>query len=222
MDYDKEQNKLSQLLEEDIILEDKVPDDMPKHTSHDPFTSYEPGDILKDTMLREKYVGIGMYGFVSWRWVKPLSEWLKGKRCLEVMAGRGWLSYALREMGVDVVATDNFSWISGSDVKTEVEPLEATEAVKKYGAEVDIVLMSWPPMSEDAYQVLKTMQDVNPDLLLLYIGESPGGCTANDDFFDHFQEVDDEEFDEKIAPLYQSWWGIHDSLYLGKYEPSRE
>ncbi|KAA9007339.1 hypothetical protein F4V43_02310 [Paenibacillus spiritus] len=58
---------------------------------------------------RYKYNKEGMFAFVSWRWINPFVEWIDNRRCLEVMAGRGILSYALRQKGVDIITTDDFS-----------------------------------------------------------------------------------------------------------------
>lgn len=59
------------------------------------------------------------------------------------------------------------------------------------------------------------MRKVNPKLLLLYIGEDYGGCTADDDFFDNVEHVDDIEF-YKISRKYRTWYGLNDTLRLYK------
>lgn len=214
----------------EIELTDDIPDEMPKYsmdyremlrrTGNVEFDSFEKdyNGSLKELRLRDLYTNIGMYGFVSWRWVNPFVEWLNGRKVLEVMAGRGWLSHALRLKGVEVIATDNFSWGNTRGWKeplTEVIECDAVESVKLFGDKIDVLVMSWPYMDNTAFQVIKELHRVNPKALVVYIGEN-GGCTADDEFHDHFELLDDPEF-EKADKMYQRWYGLHDYLMLGRY-----
>src|SRR5699024_6074466 len=97
--------------------------------------------ILKETALREGFINNGMYAFVSWRWVKPFAKWIGERKVLEVMAGRGWLSHALRELNVNVIATDDYSWsyeCGWLPPVTDVEELDAIKSVEKYGKDIDV------------------------------------------------------------------------------------
>ncbi len=47
-----------------------------------------------------------MFALVDQTWTKKLSERLSGNTCLEVCAGSGWLSKALSQHKVNIVATD--------------------------------------------------------------------------------------------------------------------
>lgn len=198
-----------------IMLKGKyeIPDKMPKFGMFDP----------KSFEARVNYINEGMFAFVSWEWVNPFVEWIGERKCLEVMAGRGILSYALREKGVDVVSTDDFSWAKEkdyckqwNDTVTGVEALDAVDAVEKYGKDIDILIMCWPFMDDTAYEVIKKLNEVNSRAVVVYIGEGYGGCTASDSFFDNFEEIEDAEFD-KVVDKYQAWPAIHDYPVLGKY-----
>lgn len=174
-------------------------------------------------VMRDKYIKEGMFGFVSWKWVNPFVKWINNRKCLEVMAGRGILSYALKQKGVNIITTDDFSWHTKEEFKqwnnsiTEIEKIDAIEAIKKYGKEVNIVIMSWPYMDNTAYQVLKTLYEVNPFVYLVFIGEHWGGCTADDEFFQHFEEIEDENF-QVVNEKYERWFGLHDYMMLGRYK----
>jgi hypothetical protein len=178
--------------------------------------------VIHDTKEREIAIRNGMFAYVSWRWVRPLVQWIGKRKVLEVMAGRGWLSAALRQCGVDVIATDDFSWSKKSrfvlwkNPVTEVRKMDAVAAVRTFGSDYDVCVMSWPFMDNTAYRVLKEASLVNPDMIVLFIGEGCGGCTADNDFFDHFQEIDDERF-ERVQNHYESWYGIHDCPTIGRY-----
>lgn len=179
---------------------------------------------VKDLERREEFISEGMYGFISWKWILPFIEWVGDKRCLEVMAGRGWWSYALQQKGVSVHATDDFSWheqgrySTWKDTLVNMEKLDAVKAVKKYGEETDVVLMSWPYMDDTAYEVIKALHQVNPNAVVVYIGEGSGGCTASYAFFDHFYEIEDEAFTE-VQMNFESWSAIRDEIRIGRFRP---
>lgn len=211
------------LIEKEITIEEKIYDSMPKfYKKKDVFDfNFNPEVMIKETMMREKFVQMGMFGFVSWKWINPFSEWIGNRKCLEVMAGRGWLSYALRQKDIDVIATDNYSWARNlykqwNDTVTEVEELDAIESIEKYASSVDIVIMSWAYMDNTAYQVLKRLKEVNPNAILVFIGEGAGGCTADDDFYESFDILEDYSFYKNVASNYERWESIHDRICIGR------
>lgn len=151
------------------------------------------------------------FAILTNEWIDDFAKWINGRRCLEVMAGTGALAKCLKDRGVDIIATDNFSWNVGNNMSefksfwTEIEDIDAISAIDKYGKDVDIIIMSWPEMESVAYQVLLDMRLTNPNALLVYIGEGCGGCTADEDFYDSAEYVDEE-----ITGRYPQWAGIHD------------
>lgn len=161
----------------------------------------------------------GMYAFVSKEWTEPFAKWIGKRKVLEVMSGAGWLAKALSEQGVDVMATDNYSWINKNnwDVIHPVGRAKAVRAIREMGADMDILLISWPYMDNQAYYAIKNWDALNPGKLIVYIGEFGEGCTANKLFFDHVEIIESKKF-SKAVENYKSWWGIHDSVYLLKYK----
>jgi hypothetical protein len=194
------------------------PDDLSFESLHTFFSqNQDPYTYTKEIHLFQKYQEAGMYAFVSWNWVEPFAEWIGNRRVLDVMAGRGWLTYALRQKGINVVATDDFSWGHPSSALTDVLVMDALQAVESFGASTDLLIISWPPMDNVAAKIIKRLYEINPDCLVLYIGESGGGCTADQAFEDTFGLILDEAFSEKVASRYETWQPLHDGLYLGKY-----
>lgn len=195
----------------------EIPNEIPKFTNR-----FDPASYI----ARSKYIEDGMFAFVSWKWINPFVEWINNRKCLEVMAGRGILASALRQKGVSVIATDDFSWSKlehgeykkWEDTVTEVENLDAVKAVEKYGKEAGILIMSWAYMDDTAYRVIKKLNEVNPDALIVYIGESQGGCTADDEFFKHFDEIEDDEKFNVVSRSFERWQGLHDYPCLGKFK----
>lgn len=216
-----------------------IPDEIPIK----PTSVFDPGynlhNFIRGFRLRDYYINEGMYAFVSWKWVKPFVKWIGNRKCLEVMAGRGILAYALRQMGVNLITTDDLSWAEKANSRkkeepegemlvgvnhskwihpvTEVEKLDAVEAVRRYGKEIDIMIMSWPPyMDNTAFQVIFELNKINPQALVVFIGEN-GGCTADRIFSLHFDIINDDVDFNEAARAYEQWDNIHDGLYLGRY-----
>lgn len=180
--------------------------------------------ILKTSMrafeIREKVTASMGFSFVCNSWVLPLAHWIGGRKCLEVMAGSGALSCALRRSSIDIIATDNYSWDRWFDdtrnLWTDVVQKDCIHSIEEYGKDVDIIIMSWPYMDDNAYKCLLKMREVNKDCVMVYIGEGQGGCTANADFFDNISIVGDDALFNIASQQYISWQGIHDELYLIK------
>lgn len=169
--------------------------------------------------LREMMVSKFGYCLPSLSWIEPLSNYLKGKRVLEIMAGNGILSYLLKERGVDSLPTDNFSWKNNLWEKNqwmEVENINCIDAINKY-CDFDVILCSWPPMEDDFYNACKLAKEINPNVEIVYIGELEGGCTASDKFFEEFEDATLSEPLMLIANnKYSPYEGIHDSVFLYK------
>jgi len=171
--------------------------------------------------LRDKFIKQMGFSLMSLDWIIPLSKWIGSRKCLEVMSGTGSLSFALQQQGINIMATDDFSW-TGEDnwnqsknYWTNIEGIDAIEAVKKYGKDVNVIIMSWPYMDDIAHKVLQEMREVNSFCTMIFIGEGYGGCTASDEFFDNIVEIEDESFNDAVKE-YKQWWGIHDYPQLVK------
>lgn len=192
--------------------------------------------------LRDEYTQKYGFALVAYDWIKILAEFIGKSKCLEVMAGTGLISKALQNCGVDIICTDNLSWenkVIYNEWKkhfTDIESLDAIEAVKKYGKDISYIIMSWPYMDDTCYRVYQAMKEINPDCMIIYIGEGDGGCTACDEFFENTQmslrwlyslerleSYDDEPFSkdvlsitEKLNEVFPSFYGIHDRISFVK------
>lgn len=86
----------------------------------------------------------GIYCFYSRAFVRRLARLVDGRRCVEIAAGDGTLSRFLRDEGVAVTATDDFSWQQHVDYDAEqVDRLDARTSLDRFAPEV--VVCSWPP-----------------------------------------------------------------------------
>lgn len=131
---------------------------------------------------------------ISWGSFEPpfldeLVVWIDGRSVLEVFAGNGLFASKLRQRGVSIRPTTIFQSHDGHErgMHCEVEEMRATEAVNRYGAQSDILLMSWPVPTEDAAAASYLWGEEKP---VIFIGEVTdlkirqlGGC-ASDSFFE--------------------------------------
>lgn len=210
--HEGEYEKIIELLEQHII-----PECYPE-TEAMPLSERELG--MDSSVFRNAILQNCGYALLAYEWIRPLAQWIRGRRCLEIMAGSGALTYALSQCGVDAIATDDKSWSDPcskwfASPWTEVEQLDCLQAIQKYGADRQIIICSWPYMDDSAYHALLEMRKVNPDALLLYIGEWECGATASQNFFDAALPGNDSDFDQAVVNFKQIW-GIHDLPFLIK------
>lgn len=156
---------------------------------------------------RRAYISRSGFAVITKKFADKLAEYLNGKKCLEIMAGSGTMTKSLCDRGIDIIATDDYSWDGPifENVKCEVEKLSATEAIKKY-SDVDVILVSWMPLDVDGLSIVSAIREHNPDVLIISIEED---CTANDTWYDHIVYEEDDSF-KCVADAYSSWYFIRD------------
>lgn len=206
MDFPGEVEKIIAMIKNKMI-----PDSYPESF----LSRYDPR--IDNFGLRDIVIDHMGYALIANDWIVPLSKWIDGRSCLEVMSGSGALAYALREQNVKIIATDSFSaddnfsyyWKDDGMMWAEVENIDALGAVKKYGKRTDLIIISWPFMDNTATEVLEEMRSTNPDCMMIYIGEEKGGCTANSRFFNLTNPVENEEFANAVSK-YKRWNGLND------------
>lgn len=120
--------------------------------------------------------------------VDELTQFLEGKRVLEIFAGNGYLAALLAARGIDIVAT---SRRSSHDCHEHgfyypVEEMEAPAAVATMDGGRDVLLVCWPVVTE-AVLVAAAIWGFDRDIV--FIGEMTdyakghfAGC-ASDAFF---------------------------------------
>lgn len=163
--------------------------------------------------VRRQYVKEFGYVALTDKFVSNLSSILVGHKVLEVGAGTGFLAHLLSKNGTDIFAIDKK--ITNNDYQLnhhyyevfEDDAITHLQSAKQF---YDSVIMSWPPYeSSMAYEVLQAMYSGQQ---LIYIGESIGGCTGDDDFFDllHKKATINQEKTSIVARDFLSFPSIHD------------
>ena len=174
---------------------------------------YYPDNILEWWWLRSiittKY---NMWALVDKEWPRIFTAVIpSGAKVLEVMAGAGWLSKAMRMQNIDVVAVDSNIYGGKAPKVTDVIVADAVNYVKENEKDYDILLCSWPTYNNSTmYEIAKAW---GAKKTIIYIGEGIGGCTADDAFHANF--VEDETYS------LPQWSGIHDYIYIGRYNTSQ-
>ncbi|RRG18569.1 SAM-dependent methyltransferase [Weissella viridescens] len=136
--------------------------------------------------IRDEFIeDFNMYAYLTPDFLTDLSQHLNGRPTLEVMAGQGYLSAGLQALQPEqtIHVTDNRDWVN--QPVTAVAPvvpvvaMDACQAIKQYGTDVEVVLMSWAPdTSEIDWEVLQLLRANYPDVEFLVIGEKDGATDS--------------------------------------------
>jgi hypothetical protein len=85
----------------------------------------------------------GIYCFYSRQLIAALVEKIGTRPCIEIAAGDGTLTRFLAQQGVQIKASDDYSWEHAVRYPEQVARLDAKEALRLHAPEV--VVCSWPP-----------------------------------------------------------------------------
>ena len=168
--------------------------------------------------LREEYITQIGFVFYTKEVIDLLSDYLLDKsNIVEIGAGTGYLSKLLLNKGINLTPVDSLIGFYHTQVFTKYH----TEILKGDGIDYvkvnnpNVVILSWPDYESDF--AAKVVECMSADAILIYQGESCGGCTADYDFFnqlDNFelQTVITELLDEYHIPFF----GMHDEWEVYK------
>lgn len=138
---------------------------------------------------------------VFWRenpdFIKELADYLEGKSVLEIFAGNGYLASLLQARNIQVTPTSLKVGYDFDLYYTDVTELMASDAVEELGKNYDVLLVTWPTVTIDAYNALLQWSRLY-NKPIVYIGETTdlainqlGGCATdelwnNAEFIKHF------------------------------------
>jgi len=158
--------------------------------------------------IKEEYVKHS-FCILTDEFVRALSEALNKlnvETVTELACGPGWLSWWLVKYKTNIVAAvDDKSWKNHNHYLPIVKKCDAIEFVKKH-PNIDAYILSWPYMDNMAAKIWRAMKKGR---ILVYIGESTGGCTADEEFFDLVEGHEMEDLWE-LEGGHRSFWGVHD------------
>lgn len=113
---------------------------------------------------------LGLFANITDEFCDDLAMKLKGKKVLEIFGGNGFLAKELSDRGVEIKSTSILSSMDGHEYKLyfDVENIEATKAVLKYGKEYDVLLMAFPVADTSAVKAVAIWGEKKD---VIYIGE---------------------------------------------------
>lgn len=195
----------------------EIPKDITEDTLtwHSDFFKYcaDKFFLYSSSAIRDEMIRLSSFVVIDQSLAKSLAEYIGDRKVLEIMAGTGCLAKALSDQGITIHPTDIFEdtycFHGYQNMFMDVEQMDCIEAIEKYAKEYDILLCSWPRSESPIVEALQTMRRVNPNMVMLYIGEDYGGCCAPDEFFE-------EAFVEIPRITLKRWYGIYDSILIIK------
>ena len=97
-------------------------------------------------ILRAKFCGLISWSVPDEGATEAIKGFVEGGRILEVGAGNGLYSVLLNRSGVYCKPTDNYGtkYFVCDNNLTEIEKLDETQAITKYG-DYEVLMMIWPP-----------------------------------------------------------------------------
>jgi len=144
----------------------------------------------------------------KYAWAIPNEEALqtlvKYAPIVEIGAGTGYWARCLRERGVDIKAYDKKPY-SNTYADNQWTAVSVGRARKAKQFSDHTLFLCWPPYASSlAYDCLRLYRGKT----LVFVGESNGGCTGDDAFFDLL----DKNYTCKEVVHLPNWFGLHDYL----------
>lgn len=140
----------------------------------------------------------GIYCFYSQELISELCALIGGRLCLEIGAGDGTLARFLADKGIQICATDDYSWRHAIEYPQTVERLNAKQALVKYQPQA--VICSWPPPGNAFEQKIFSARSVE---LYIVIGSRYRFAAGNWDSYeaqDRFEWAIDRTLSSLVIP----------------------
>lgn len=159
----------------------------------------------------------GMWAYISGPFVKSLANYIGHDAVLEVMAGNGYISKGLKDLGTTIYPTDSLEWVgenqTGKHQVIPIEKLDAIAAIEKYQDQVKYVIMSWAPDKGGVdLDVLDAVRKADNNLKLIVIGEK-NGATNSKAFWQRAHFIEPEAA-QQLNAHHRPFDLIKDQVYL--------
>jgi hypothetical protein len=140
----------------------------------------------------------GIFCFYSKELIHELCHLIGDRHCLEIAAGDGTLTRFLKDKGIRIQATDDYSWSHTIEFPESVERLSAKQALEKYQPRA--VICSWPPPGNSFEQRVFSLRSVE---IYIVIGSRYRFAGGNWDAYeaqDNFEWSIDPKMSSLIIP----------------------
>ena len=133
------------------------------------------------------------------------------------MGGTGYVGKILSNNGIDIISTDNNQWADHFDtIYKRDESIDCISAVKKYGKDCDVLIMSWVPFgSSIGADTMQLYHEINPNGAIIWIGEQEGGACGSDEDFEVMDSIGrNEELEKFFNYSFEQFNGMHDEAFI--------
>ena len=154
--------------------------------------------------------------------IDALATLLAGKEVLEAGSGSGWLAARLGERGINILAADWTDYRTADRSSKRGYPIREVFRLDYHGNAVDLlpgdydtVLLVWPNYeTQFAGNVACAMRSGQT---LIYEGESEGGCTADQEFFQYLRNSFNPSLSETVEldKNHRRFPGVDDKWWVG-------
>jgi len=141
----------------------------------------------------------GIYCFYSRDLIRSIARIVGERSVLEIAAGDGTLSRFLVGAGVQVRASDDYSWTGSIDYPTEVERSDARSALREH--EPQVVICSWPPAGNPFERAVFATPSVQTYIVITSIDEREAGDWAGYREQTAFDLEDSAELARQVLPV---------------------
>jgi hypothetical protein len=140
----------------------------------------------------------GIYCFYSGSLVSGLTKEIGSRPGLEIAAGDGTLTRFLRDAGVDIRATDDYSWQRDVRYPKDVLRMDARSALEHFSPEV--VICSWPPAGNDFERHVFRTRSVSTYIVIASRQRSASGNWQEYESQTGFQFAEDTALSRLVLP----------------------
>lgn len=148
--------------------------------------------------------------------IEKILEFAENDQILEIGSGLGLWSGLLRKKGITIWATDigdegeyynQGTLLNKERLWTEIEIMDHKQAIRNYGDLSNVLFLCWPtPNNSSPVESVELFKGEK----LIYVGECPGGSTANENFFRNLYK----NFSLKEVIEIPQWRGVFDKMYF--------
>lgn len=173
------------------------------------------GGFGRTFKIRNAHINRLGFPIITTEVADALAEFIGDKTVVDIGARTGYISAILAERGVNITAVDNLQGKYHSGTATHKwYPIMEIDALEMDLSQYEAILLSWPDYDTDfGYRIISKM---SPGQILIYQGESWGGCTGDENFFSLldndgglFQEINSDFLNDhhvQFDGLHDWWW----------------
>jgi hypothetical protein len=201
------------------------------YVRHKSFDDVSHEDMIRPHVLRRQATSTYAFSVTHSHALTEIAKFADGRGVVSLGAGTGWWEHRLAlEAGLDVISYDLYPpgdpenhWYANTASFCEVLKGDV-QTLRDHPDRV--LFLSWPPYQDPfASQALREFERAG-GTHVVYIGESYGGCCADDKFFKRIGETYEENGDEDGPTTKRrrgrwsashrvgvpQWMGIHDEI----------